>query len=104
MGSELSITTELLLKFFEWDEGERAFLSQVTEKREKIEEILTLRIRQLLQDDMEKLINVMYRIDVPETAFHEAMAHTDRAERVAKLVVDRLIQKAKTRIWYRDNA
>lgn len=104
MGSELKITAELILKFFELDEGERAFLSDIAENRAEIEDFLSQRIQEMLEHNMEGLINAMYRIDVPEKAFHEAMVYPDRASRLADLVVERLIQKAKTRIWYRDNS
>lgn len=104
MASELSIASELILKFFELDEGERQFLADITENQSEIEALLSRRIGEMLKDEMEALINAMYRIDVSEAAFHEAMRHDDRAERIAHLVVERLIQKAKTRIWYRDNS
>jgi hypothetical protein len=104
MASELSIASELILKFFELDEGERQFLSDITENQSEIEALLSRRIGEMLKDEMEALINAMYRIDVSEIAFHEAMAHDDRADRIAQLVVERLIQKAKTRIWYRENS
>lgn len=104
MESELKITAELVLKFFELDDGERAFLSQISENRAEIEGLLARRMQEMLQDDMAGLINAMYRIDIPEKAFHEAMTYTDRSHRLAALVVERLIQKAKTRIWYKNNS
>ncbi len=103
MESELDITRSLISKFFDLDKKENSFFQEGNPSHLEMEALLSARISEMLADEMEALINAMYRMDVPEPAFHEAMAHADRAERIAKLVVERLIQKAKTRIWYRDN-
>jgi hypothetical protein len=46
----------------------------------------------MLDHQFERLAQLMYRLDVPETRFHEAMAAPDthgRAKALARLMVDR---------------
>lgn len=59
-------------------------------------------ISQLLSEDFEKLVNIMYRMDVPEHRFHVALHGPNPALAIAELVVKRLILKARTRIAYRN--
>ena len=101
--NELLHETRLLIpQYFDLEERDRLFLHQLDEQREEIERFLSARISEMIDGEFEKLVNAMYRIDVPEPAFHEAMMFDNRADRLAVLVIERLIQKARTRIWYRN--
>ena len=69
-----------------------------------LHEKLTLVIEHLLQNNFEKLLNAMYRLDVSEKKFHEVLTGSDAAEvgpRLAELVIEREMQKVKTREMYR---
>ena len=61
-------------------------------------------IDHLLQTNFEKLCNAMYRLDVSEKKFHEVLSGPDPAEigsKLADLVIERELQKVKTRELYR---
>jgi hypothetical protein len=67
-------------------------------------EKLSLVIRYLIDHDMHRLLNAMYRLDVSEAKFHDAMAGLDKDEaaaKVADLVLEREMQKVQTRLHYR---
>lgn len=69
-----------------------------------LHEKLTLIIGHLLTNNFEKLCNAMYRLDVSERKFHEVLTGSDPAEissRLADLVIEREMQKVKTRELYR---
>lgn len=62
---------------------------------------LSARISDWLEHDFTHLTNLMYRIDVGEHAFTEALASQNPSKRLAELVLQRELQKARTRIAYR---
>jgi organic radical activating enzyme len=69
-----------------------------------LHEKLQLVIEHLLQNNFEKLCNAMYRLDVSERKFHEVLTGSDVSEvcsRLADLVIEREMQKVKTREMYR---
>ena len=69
---------------------------------EDFKQILTRLIRHLLDNDFERLINGLYRIDVSEEKVKLAMATTDDvAEQVALLIIEREMQKVTTREKYK---
>lgn len=69
---------------------------------EDFQQILTKLIRHLLDNDFERLLNGLYRIDVSEEKVKVAMATTDDvAENIALLIIEREMQKVATREKYR---
>ncbi len=69
-----------------------------------IREKLAHLIAYLMQNHFEKLCQAMYRLDVSEKKFDEAMNQAELAEIpyvVADLVIEREMQKIKTRILYK---
>jgi len=69
---------------------------------EDFQQILTRLIRHLLDNDFERLINGLYRIDVSEEKVKLAMATTDDvAEQIALLIIEREMQKVTTREKYK---
>ncbi|MEJ8804203.1 hypothetical protein [Pontibacter sp. H249] len=57
----------------------------------------------LLNTDLAKLLQILYRIDVEEKAVKEAMIADDQemiAERIARLILKRELQKAELRQKY----
>ncbi|GAB3199894.1 energy-converting hydrogenase A subunit M [Pontibacter aydingkolensis] len=64
---------------------------------------LSRAILHLLNNDFQKLLQILYRIDVDEQAVKEAMIADDTeliAERIAKLILKRELQKAELRQRY----
>ncbi len=73
------------------------------EYQEKLLQLLSDRIRYWMQHDFEHLLGLMYRIDIGETAFRKALSSDEPSRQLARLVMHREMQKAKTRILYRKN-
>lgn len=70
---------------------------------EKLIKLLTPFIQNLLNNEFERLLQLMYRIDVPETKFNQALGQAnpnDIAPQIARLVIDRQLQKVKIREKY----
>jgi hypothetical protein len=67
---------------------------------------LTEQVHQLLLGDFEKLMQVLYRIDVPESAFHSAMDSPNLrtcAAHIAQAMIDRELQKAAWRNQFKQS-
>ncbi len=72
----------------------------------RLREALTVFIADLLAHDFSKLCHLMYRYDVPEQAFHQALASEsidEQASCIADLVIAREMQKVATRAAYRQH-
>jgi len=72
---------------------------------EQLKEWLTSEIIKLMMNDMEKLLNILYRIDVNEKKVKEVFAqHNPKliAPNLAELIIEREMGKAETRMKYRD--
>jgi hypothetical protein len=72
--------------------------------KEKLHEQIRLFVKDLLIHDFEKLCSLMYRHDVRESAFSEALSLPDddkRASMIATLVIERELKKMETRQAYK---
>lgn len=70
---------------------------------EALLEALTSAVMFLLLNDMEKLLNILYRIDVNEPKVKAAFAQNNPkliAPTIAKLILDRELEKAASRKKY----
>ena len=75
-----------------------------TLSREELKGRLQLFIADLLIHNFEKLTNMIYRHDVSESKFNEALQGEtikEQAEMLAELVIEREMQKVETRKAYR---
>jgi len=73
---------------------------------DQIKKKLTSVIQYLLDKDLNKLLNIFYRIDLDERKVKlilSASLPDYIASDLAELVIQRELQKAKTRLKYRDN-
>lgn len=75
---------------------------------EKLRSKLTVHINYLIQYHFEKLVSLLYRIDVSETKIKSLLQqepNEDAAKIIADLVIERQLQKIKTRQQFsqRDN-
>ncbi len=68
---------------------------------DKLVQWLAEEIQALLDHDFEKLLNMLYRIDVSERKAGEALSSDDPALSIAKLVIERELQKVETRMKYK---
>ncbi|MBI2793687.1 MAG: hypothetical protein HYX66_03435 [Ignavibacteria bacterium] len=70
----------------------------------RLRQVLLQRIIDLLNTNPEKLMSILYRIDVSESKIRELFASAfppDIPERLADMVIERQIAKAQTRQWGR---
>ena len=86
------------------DSGGELVISSGLTDRSAIREQLAFVIARMMQDNFERLCQAMYRLDVSEQKFHEAM-HGEPIEQVpyaiADLVIEREMQKVRTRIMHK---
>jgi hypothetical protein len=75
------------------------------ENEEQLREALTQAIVRLLLNDMEKLLTILYRIDVSERKVKEVFAQHDPkliAPQLSELILKREAEKVKTRNTYQN--
>ncbi|MBJ6118783.1 hypothetical protein JAO76_11300 [Pontibacter sp. BT310] len=96
----LSGATQQLQKLFNTDD------LQQTHSMAELQHKVALAVQQLLQTDLNRLLNILYRIDVDEHQVKQAMllpSEPEVADRIAHLIIKRELQKAQTRFIYRSN-
>lgn len=94
---ELKIGLSLLEKEFE--------IELKTDDLEELEAVLTNEIIRLMLYSSEKLWNILYRIDVNEKQVKDLFNSGEPktiAPAISKLIINRMMQKAKTRLAYRE--
>ena len=72
--------------------------------RQELKRRLTTYIADLLDADFEKLCNMIYRHDVSEVKFYQALQTSgvkEQAENLSDLVIERELEKVKSRQAYR---
>jgi len=72
--------------------------------RQIIRDKLAFLIAHLMQSNFEKLCQAMYRLDVSEARFDKAMNENELQDipyAIADLVIEREMQKVKTRMMYK---
>lgn len=75
-----------------------------TLSRDELHSQLQVFVAELLEHNFEKLCNMIYRHDVKEYKFHDALQSGDIVEqsaRIADLVLDREMEKVRTRQAYK---
>ncbi|TAE87599.1 MAG: hypothetical protein EAY81_03970 [Bacteroidetes bacterium] len=103
MSDELLLLQEASIRLSDYFEQDTLRLVQT---KEKVIKQLAEAIVFLLLHDMEKLMNILYRIDVFERDTKAAFAQNNPeqiAPRLAELILNREMQKAKTRLAYRNH-
>jgi len=99
--TELTISSDLISQYFGLETPE------VGSSYEQILGKLTRQIQFLLNNDFQALLNALYRIDVDERKFMLAIEDgtpDQVANNIAKLILDRIIIKAQTRLKYRQDS
>lgn len=72
------------------------------ELKEKVKNV----IDHLLQSDFEKLLHIMYRLDIDELKFKAVISGTygnDVSGKLAEIVIERELKKMETRKRYKDD-
>ena len=93
--------SELIIHDFNLDTEQNLLeVGHLDELREKLEKIVAY----LLDNEFERLLNAMYRLDINEDKFKIALSGMGAkaiSEEITDLIISREIQKLKTRIKYR---
>ena len=78
-------------------------LSQTELTRENLLQKLGKLVAYLMEKDFGKLLQVLYRIDIPEEKLKAALASNEASpsEVVAQMIFERVMQKVETRKRYR---
>lgn len=95
---------DLLQKDLQLDEDEALISGDESVDLNTLHKKLSLLVAYLMEHDMHRLLNAMYRLDVSEINFHEAMQSMSREEaaiRIADLIIEREMKKVKTRLHYK---
>ena len=95
--------SELIIQDFNL-ESEQSLnqIDHLNELKEKLEKIVAY----LLDNDFERLLNAMYRLDINEEKFKMALSGIGKnavSAEITDLIISREIQKLKTRIKYNKN-
>jgi (2Fe-2S) ferredoxin len=72
----------------------------------EIQKVLAGKIKELIENNFEKLQNILYRIDLDQRKVHElyiANTNGDFPNLLAKLIIERQLEKVKTRYFYKMN-
>ena len=74
--------------------------------QEKLRASLVNYIDDLINNNFEKLLNLLYRVDISETKLKQLLntsTTTPASEIIADLIIERQLQKIKSREQYRQN-
>ena len=89
-----------IFESFEIDEQFLPATNSDEEKFNAFRNLLIRRIEELAEKDMEKLLWILYRIDVSEKKLNQVLAQTapaDFSKVIADLIIERQIKKIETR-------
>ena len=74
------------------------------EKKDSLYSKLKEEVNNLINEDFDQLVQILYRIDVPEKKLRQLLMDnptTDAADTIAKLIMERQIQKARSRAQFK---
>jgi hypothetical protein len=81
-------------------------LNSAHDQLEILQKALEQKVRELMNGPSAKLMQLLYRIDINEEKARQAFVLRDAdliAKELARLILERMIQKAETRLKYRNN-
>ena len=96
LGSDIQIAQKLIIKDLDIDDQGLTFSTL-----EKLKAWLAAEIRILIDHDFQKLLNMLYRIDVNEQKTKIAFTSDDPANSLAVLIIERELKKVETRKKYK---
>ena len=89
---------------FSWNETPQAAVQRwfelPTTKSEEwatIKKMLADEINRLIKNDFEKLLHILYRIDINEQQAMKALSYGNAAELLTDLIIERQLQKVESR-------
>lgn len=76
------------------------------DKRDSLYLTLKEEVNRLINEDFNKLVQILYRIDVPEKKLRQVLSDnpsTDAADIIAKMIMERQMEKARLRAAFKTN-
>ena len=95
-----TVIAHTIFDSFEIDESYLPTATTEADRLQALRRVLIQRIEELITKDTEKLMWILYRIDVSEAKVRAALttnSSLNYAEALADLIIERQIQKVKTR-------
>ncbi len=97
MDESYSLLTKCVKSDFKEVEISFSEFEHFTDALEKLVPIIS----HLLDHDFQRLLQIMYRIDIDEAKLKSALADIKPAKEISRLIIERELQKVKTRLYYR---
>lgn len=98
---KLKVLSDLIVRDLNLEEESSQIIgNNLGDLKSKLEKIIAY----LLDNDFERLLNAMYRLDINEDKFKEALiidGGKSISKRITELIIEREIQKIETRIKYK---
>ncbi|GJQ63063.1 MAG: hypothetical protein SCALA702_21160 [Melioribacteraceae bacterium] len=72
---------------------------------EELRKFLSERVAILMSEDFDRFVNSLYRIDIPENKIRKVFndkSNPDLSGKIADLIIERQLQRAKTRLLYKE--
>ena len=98
MDTDIEIAKKLLIKDLDIVDPKLQISSL-----EKLEEWLSGEIDKMIDRNFAGLMNILYRIDVNESNTKLALSEDNPARALAKLIIERELQKVETRKRYKES-
>lgn len=75
--------------------------SEIFNERENLKKYISLKISQLLDGNIEKLLAILYRIDVKESDFKEVITNT-KSENIPEEIAELIIKRQEEKLYWRE--
>lgn len=103
--SLIPLAKEKLEKDFSLEEYNASLSIEETETVDELIEMMAPKIAVLMEMDFDRFVNALYRIDVGEDKVADVFNAVNRDllyQELAKLIVERQMQRAKTQFMYKN--
>jgi hypothetical protein len=103
--TEVTAVTKVIEKDFQVGGDASLIPAEDVFNFEELKKYLTDKLAFLLENKYDKLINILYKIDVSEKKLAELFSGTNRdsiPEKLAELIIERQLQKVKFRRMHKD--
>ena len=100
---DIKTALELINKHFQTDDSKLEIPFDVIETYNALRENLFKLLRYMLEFKFERLLTGMYRIDVPESKFNEAMESGANLDDIASKLTDIVLEWEIEKVKYRKN-
>jgi len=103
--TQVTAVTKVIAKDFQVGDNDSLIPAADVLNFEELKKYLTVKLSYLLEHKYDKLINILYKIDVSEEKLSELFSGNNREfipETLAELIIERQLQKVKFRQLQKD--